>query len=111
MDARAEELRTWLETEAGLTDFEIVPASEDASFRRYFRVHTADGTRIAMDAPPEREDSRPFVEIAGWLELIGVNAPRILAANLRRGVLLRTALGALPNLPALGRAAGADAPL
>ncbi|HLT92888.1 MAG TPA: phosphotransferase [Woeseiaceae bacterium] len=106
MDARAEELRTWLETEAGLTDFEIVPASEDASFRRYFRVHTADGTRIAMDAPPEREDSRPFVEIAGWLELIGVNAPRILAANLRRGLLLLTDLGSLPYLTALEREPG-----
>ena len=33
----------------------ITPASADASFRRYFRLTWPDGgTRILMDAPPEK---------------------------------------------------------
>jgi len=43
---------------------QITPASADASFRRYFRLPLADGALIAVDAPPEKENSRPFVAIA-----------------------------------------------
>ncbi|HEX7060999.1 MAG TPA: phosphotransferase [Woeseiaceae bacterium] len=101
-DRRVQELGDWLQS-AGITAAEIVPASEDASFRRYFRVHTPEGSRIVMDAPPDREDSRPFVEIAGYLEQIGVNAPRVLASDLTRGFLLLTDLGSLPYLTELAR--------
>ena len=97
------ELRAWLETHTGLAGIDITRASEDASFRRYFRVHTPEGSRIVMDAPPDREDSRPFVAVAGYLERIGVNAPRILAADLERGFLLLTDLGSLPYLTELRR--------
>jgi aminoglycoside/choline kinase family phosphotransferase len=102
-DGRLRELRSWLETQVGLAGIEIVPASVDASFRRYFRVQAADGSRIAMDAPPDREDCRPFVEVAGYLEAVGVNAPRVLAADLARGFLLLTDLGSLPYLAELRR--------
>ncbi|HPU19929.1 MAG TPA: aminoglycoside phosphotransferase, partial [Alicycliphilus sp.] len=38
------------------------PASADASFRRYLRLDAQDGSsRIVMDAPPDKEDCRPFV--------------------------------------------------
>ncbi len=101
-DRRVQELVDWLQS-TGILGAEIVPASEDASFRRYFRVRTPEGSRIVMDAPPDREDSRPFVEIAGYLEQIGVNAPRVLAADLARGFLLLTDLGSLPYLSELER--------
>jgi len=68
-------------------------ASADASFRRYFRVWLATGPVIAMDAPPEREDSHAFVRIAGLLRAAGVNAPRVLAADLGQGYLLLDDLG------------------
>ncbi|HZD52018.1 MAG TPA: phosphotransferase, partial [Woeseiaceae bacterium] len=100
-DRRRRELATWLETQGGLENVELVPASEDASFRRYFRVHTPDGSRIAMDAPPDRENSDAFIRIAGYLERIGVNSPRILAADPARGFLLLTDLGSLPYLTEL----------
>ncbi len=56
-----------------------------------------------MDAPPPAEDCRPFVEVAGYLEKIGLNAPRVLQADLERGFLLLSDLGAdqyLDHLPA-----------
>ncbi len=86
---------------AGIADAKPVPASEDASFRRYFRVHTSDGTAIVMDAPPDREDSSRFIEVAGFLRRIGVNSPRILEADLGRGFMLLTDLGSTPYLSAL----------
>lgn len=95
------ELTDWLASDAGIVDPRPVPASEDASFRRYFRVRADSGTAIVMDAPPDREDSCRFIEIAGYLERIGVNSPRILAADPERGFLLLTDLGSTPYLAAL----------
>ncbi len=80
----------------------VAPASADASFRRYFRVTFDDGlTRIVMDAPPEHEDCRPFVRVAGLLQGAGVHAPEILAQDLERGLLLLTDLGDTTYLDAL----------
>jgi len=73
---------------------DIVPASADASFRRYFRLTLADGgTRILMDAPPDKEDCRPFVAVARLLADAGLNAPRILAEDHAQGFLLLNDLG------------------
>jgi len=72
----------------------LSPASADASFRRYFRLHLNDGsTRIVMDAPPEHENCAPFVKTAGLFSDAGLNAPKVLAQDLERGFLLLTDLG------------------
>lgn len=71
----------------------VVPASSDASFRSYFRVATSSGPVILMDAPPEREDSRSFIDVAERLLECGVNAPRVLASDLDEGFLLLSDLG------------------
>jgi aminoglycoside/choline kinase family phosphotransferase len=90
---RLDELKQWLRDTAKLTDFLIEPASEDASFRRYFRV-TIDGrTCIAMDAPPDKEDMRPFVHVSRILHDIGVHAPELLQVDLDRGFILLADLG------------------
>jgi aminoglycoside/choline kinase family phosphotransferase len=86
-------LTEWLRGIDGLADATPRPASDDASFRRYFRVHSAATSFIAMDAPPEREDCKPFIQVAGYLEAMQLNAPRILEANLDDGFLLLTDLG------------------
>lgn len=78
-----------------------MPASADASFRRYFRVVADAGSLIIMDAPPEQENSLPFVRVAGFLEAMGLNAPRVLEANLDDGFLLLTDLGTRPYLEEL----------
>ena len=60
----------------------LAPASADASFRRYFRATWPGGeTAILMDAPPDKEDVRPFVQIAGLMSKAGLTAPRVLASD------------------------------
>jgi hypothetical protein len=56
---------------------------------------------IAMDAPPDREDCAPFVRMAGYLEQMGLNAPRIVQADPVRGFLLLTDLGSRQYLDEL----------
>ena len=100
-DVRLDELRAWLDRQLG-NDYALAPASADASFRRYFRVSTGDGTtRIAMDAPPPREDCRPFVKVAALMHDAGLNVPRVLAQDIGRGFLLLTDLGRTTYLAAL----------
>ncbi|QDP20473.1 phosphotransferase [Sphingomonas xanthus] len=72
---------------------EILPLAGDASFRRYFRVQCGDRRAVLMDAPPPHEDPRPFVAIADWLGQVGLVAPRVLAQDLDRGLLLLDDLG------------------
>ncbi|KRB79485.1 aminoglycoside phosphotransferase [Sphingomonas sp. Root710] len=66
----------------------ILPLAGDASFRRYFRVVRGADSAVLMDAPPEHEDSRPFLAVARHLEKIGFRAPRILAEDLEQGLIL-----------------------
>jgi len=70
-------------------------ASADASFRRYFRVDTTEacGTRIVMDAPPDKENSEPFVQVARLMADAGVTAPRVLEWDKPNGFLLLDDLG------------------
>jgi hypothetical protein len=92
----------WLRARLPGEPFSLAPASEDASFRRYFRVTTATGTRIVMDAPPEHEDCRPFVKVAGLFLRAGVNVPQVLAEDVENGYLLLTDLGTTMYLEVLG---------
>jgi aminoglycoside/choline kinase family phosphotransferase len=73
---------------AGWNGAEILPLAGDASFRRYFRVRRGDDSAVLMDAPPEHEDSRPFLAVAGHLDAIGFRAPRVLAQDLEGGLIL-----------------------
>lgn len=54
-----------------------------------------------MDAPPDREDSRPFVQVAELMRAAGVHVPRIIAQDLDRGFLLLSDLGTTTYLKAL----------
>lgn len=66
----------------------IVPLAGDASFRRYFRVVGDGRTAVLMDAPPDKEDSRPFLDLAAHLVELGFAAPRALAVDLAQGLIL-----------------------
>ena len=82
--------------------FELAPASADASFRRYFRAALDDGsTCIVMDAPPDREDVRPWLHVQSLFQSAGVNVPRVLATDMERGFLLLSDLGSTTYLTAL----------
>jgi len=95
------QLHNWLAAHFGARPFSLQPASADASFRRYFRARLDGESWIAMDAPPDREDSRPFVRVAALLRAAGVNAPQVAAQDLERGFLLLTDLGDTTYLAAL----------
>lgn len=70
------------------------PASADASFRRYLRIDSAaGGSRIVMDAPPDKEDCNAFVRVQGLMAAAGLNVPQILAWDEPHGFMLLTDLG------------------
>jgi aminoglycoside/choline kinase family phosphotransferase len=77
----------------GLDPASLRLASADASFRRYFRIQSEHASLIIMDAPPERENSQPFVEIAKYMADAGLNVPEVLAWDRAQGFLLLTDLG------------------
>lgn len=109
-DLRLHQLVDWLGAHVsplGLRLETLRPASDDASFRRYFRLDTTDADRpavIAMDAPPPMEDVRPFVHAAEVLARAGMRVPTVLARDLERGFLLLDDLGTTTYLDALDEA-------
>lgn len=66
----------------------VRPLAGDASFRRYFRITLQGRSAVLMDAPPDKEDSRPFLAIARHLGGLGLSAPQALAADLAQGLVL-----------------------
>ena len=93
MDKRFLAMSDWLRKDLGKSFSRLVPASADASFRRYFRLISEGKRYIIMDAPPDREDSRPFVEVAKSLRGFGLNVPHVYEQNLEKGFLLLSDLG------------------
>jgi aminoglycoside/choline kinase family phosphotransferase len=80
---------------AGWGDATIEALPGDASFRRYFRIsRSGDRTAMLMDAPPPNEDPAPFLRAAKWLDGNGMRAPRILAEDAARGLVLLEDFGA-----------------
>lgn len=73
---------------AGWGDAMIEPLAGDASFRRYFRICKGEKSAMLMDAPPPNEDPAPFLRAAKWLDANGMRAPRILAEDSARGLVL-----------------------
>jgi N-acetylmuramate 1-kinase len=112
-DARLRAARAWLAQAPqhfALDLDSLRPASADASFRRYFRLDAATplgGSAIVMDAPPEKEDTRPFLHVAQLLADAGLNAPRVLAQDVAQGFLLLSDLGSTTYLQAMHSTADA----
>lgn len=107
VDQRAVQLENWARGWLAGQRPELVPVahlltvSGDASFRRYFRLPLESGSLIAVDAPPEKENSRPFVAIARALRAHGVHVPEVLAADFELGFMLLEDFGDALLRPAL----------
>ena len=103
--AREAAFHAWLAATApaqGLLPATLRIASADASFRRYLRINTATGgSRIIMDAPPEKEDSVAFVRIAQLFGAAGLAVPEVLAWDETLGFMLLSDLGANTMMTAL----------
>ncbi len=87
------DLDWWLTQVFAGEHFLIIPASSDASFRRYYRIDLGGQTYIVMDAPPQHENCQPFIHVAQLFLDAGVNVPKIIAQNLEQGFLLLSDLG------------------
>jgi len=92
-DLRVQAIHRWLENELDMSIESLAPASSDASFRRYFRVFHQQQPYIVMDAPPEKEDIKPFINVASLFSLTRINIPKIFHSNLEQGFLLLEDLG------------------
>ena len=105
--ARQAAFARWLDATAGpqgLLPATVRPASADASFRRYLRVDLqGGGSRIIMDAPPDKEDCRPFVKVAALMQDAGLNVPRILAWDEPQGFMLLDDVGTQTMIEVLDR--------
>jgi N-acetylmuramate 1-kinase len=77
----------------GLTTAERLPLQGDASFRRYVRIRKQNRTYMLMDAPPEKEDVRPYMAIAEHFYRRGYSTPKIVASDAASGLLLLEDLG------------------
>jgi len=105
-DPRLQRLERWIAGLPGPPVERIQPASADASFRRYFRVHRDGTTQIAMDAPPERESLDAWLQVARILAATGVHVPPVIAVDAEQGFVLIGDLGRQHYLEAIGE--GAD---
>ena len=86
------------------------PASADASFRRYLRLDAQDGSsRIVMDAPPDKEDCRPFVHVQELMQAAGLPVPQIHAWDEAHGFMLLSDLGGQTAIERLDEAQPAAA--
>jgi len=87
-DQRFSVLVDWLQQDLHLDIKHIVAASTDASFRRYFRVTHNQGQHIVMDAPPDKENTGSFVQIAELFRTADIHVPMIVNKNIQQGFLL-----------------------
>ena len=86
-DLRALQGLAWARDVLNDESLKIEPLAGDASFRRYFRIFAGDrsDTMLLMDAPPEREDSNPFLDVDQRLRAAAIHAPEIIHFDSERG--------------------------
>tara|TARA_R110000868_G_scaffold411762_2_gene709249 strand:- start:1300 stop:2331 length:1032 start_codon:yes stop_codon:yes gene_type:complete len=100
-DQRQQALEQWASSQLG-GPVTGLPASGDASFRRYFRYQLADQRSIiGMDAPPGTENNPAFIDVAQRLAQAGLTVPDIIAYDEAQGFLLLSDLGLHTYLQAI----------
>ncbi len=102
-DIRLEQLEQWVNTQLGEETLRLRAISNDASFRRYFRTNDQNHSFIAVDSPPDTENNQAFSQISELLTSHDVLAPRIIAIDYEKGLMLQTDLGDRLYLPELTR--------
>ena len=103
---READFKAWLSALAPTHHLEINSlrsASTDASFRRYFRIDSKQGSRIIMDAPPAKEDCQAFVKVARLMAQAGLHVPQVLEWDAAKGFMLLSDLGMQTMMQAIDR--------
>ena len=73
---------------SGISYLKVLPLADDCSFRKYYRVQTKTSNLVVMDAPPDKEEVKAFIQISDLLNALGFSAPKILDKDVRNGFLL-----------------------
>lgn len=95
-EQRQQHLLNWLNTLADKYQLDIKSlqnASSDASFRRYYRIKSADTHLIVMDSPPQQENNHAFLDIQARLHQVGVRVPEVFDYEAEHGFMLLSDLG------------------
>jgi aminoglycoside/choline kinase family phosphotransferase len=101
-DPRREKiLLQWVRNALNDSDLKLRPASSDASFRSYLRTECRGTSFVVMDAPPEKEDIAPWLDVAARLRAASLSAPEVLWVNREEGFILMSDLGETPFLDVL----------
>ena len=102
---RSAALRRFASDALATTGLVIESASADASFRSYWRTTDGSGAcRIVMDAPPDKEDLGPWLDVGARLRAAGLHAPEVFAVDRAQGFVLMEDLGTRTYLPELDHA-------
>ncbi|MBR0344909.1 MAG: phosphotransferase [Rudaea sp.] len=98
---RHTELQRFVAAQFPHTRFSLAPASADASFRSYWRVDADDKTWVVMDAPPDKENIAPWLDIGARLHAAALHTPEVHAVDPAAGFILMEDLGTRTYLPEL----------
>jgi N-acetylmuramate 1-kinase len=97
---RIQLLKSWFQSvlaelspNADFDEFTVNLVQGDASFRRYFRAQNHNESYILVDAPPDKENSQAFVDIANAFSKDGVQVPTIYQLDLEQGFLCLSDFG------------------
>jgi N-acetylmuramate 1-kinase len=110
VDARLLAIKSWLAGDdvqalgLNLNLDSIHPASNDASFRRYFRILSSmpqAQSYILMDAPPPMENIKPFLKVAQLFATQKIPVPDILAFDEDNGFIILSDLGSTTYMKVL----------
>jgi len=85
-------LKNWLK-QIYKNNIKIKPASNDASFRQYYRTIIDNENYIIMDAPPPQENIMPFLNVGKTLFDDGLNTPKIYHFDKKLGFIVMADLG------------------
>lgn len=72
----------------GFQNYSRIKLQADASFRKYEILNLEEKNFILMDAPPEYEDVKPFIQKDRILCNMGLKAPEIYFEDIKNGILL-----------------------
>lgn len=100
---RQQALYEWFAEQTNIVDSTLEVVSADASFRRYFRVTTAHSSFILVDAPPQTEKNKEFIEFATQYAAVGLDVPRVMFSDIEQGFLCLSDLGGQLLLPLIER--------
>jgi aminoglycoside/choline kinase family phosphotransferase len=87
------QIEAWIRDELGYKDYKIEVVSDDASYRKYYRLKLKNKSYIIMDSSMQVESIYPFIDVSVRLLKANVQIPRVYAQNLERGYLLIQDLG------------------